>query len=253
MQSLPSLSRGRSGRVQWFDMNRVFRATEQLEALVADNRKQQVPYSWPRFAKLLGSPQSFSPPWDSAWEVWAWIEVRAAVAGLAWSWEPVPGSMTSEDWQPEGYALVPSGQAASSIVRIDRLPSALPDTGVEHARSWFVGHPVAGGVASTASGVVIGVTVAGNPETLGHPGYIVARHQNVSVDLFAANANPVYALNMAEIAGDLQSQVQNESPGTKTLLRLPIGTPVGPMSRMPDATKDVWCFTMPNAYQVVCA
>ena len=253
MQSLPSLSKGRTGRVQWFDMNRVFRATEQLEALVSNgNAAPTNPYQWPRYAKLTGSAQTVSPSWGGSWEVWPWIEVRASVVAAAWDWAPVPGSMLSEDWQPEAFALTPAGQQAGTIVRLDRLPSALPDTGIEGARSWFIGHPLAGGAASVASGVVVAVTNVGNPQTIGQPGYIVARHQNVGLDLFSANGSTVAALNLVEIAGDLQAQVQTQSPGTKTLLRLPVGTPVGPLSRMPNTGVEIWCFTMPNAYGVVC-
>lgn len=115
---------------------------------------------------------------------------------------------------------------------------------------------VNGGVMGGAvvSGTIASVTEDEDPATLGFQGYIVATHQNAATDLLAAVGTTIPCVNSLELATDLQAQVQDESPGAKTLLRLPVGTPVGPIVRLPVPTEtgELWMFTTPNAYGVDC-
>ena len=107
---------------------------------------------------------------------------------------------------------------------------------------------------AVASGQIVSATDAEDEATLGYQGYIVARHQNVATDLFSASGPAIPCVNAFELSGELQDQVQDESPGTKTLLRLPAGTLVGPIVQLPVPAEvgELWMFSQSNAYGVEC-
>ncbi len=248
--TLPRFNSGRIGPADYSDWNRVMAAAEEVEAMPRTARS--VPKETrPLYAKLTEAIPASS--WLLGYSGFKWVEVMASrnEPGAKWEWKALPSGLTWSGFAGgPAYAVSLGGASVGDIVELRRVPSMVGDAG-PLGEVWFLVVPM-GAAAEVASGVVVGVTSDGDPLTLGYAGYIVARHQNVEVDLLSANALAVYALNMPEIAAGLQSQVQTESPGTKTLLRLPVGTPVGPMSKMPKPGLELWCFSMPNAYEVVC-
>ncbi|MBX3355628.1 MAG: hypothetical protein KF724_08015 [Phycisphaeraceae bacterium] len=100
-----------------------------------------------------------------------------------------------------------------------------------------------------ASGQIVAVTEAEDEATLGFLGYIVRRHQNAAVDLFAAGGTTIPCVNSFELSSDLQDQVAESVPGgSVSLRRLPTGTLVGPIVKLPMPAElgELWMFTMPN-------
>lgn len=115
-----------------------------------------------------------------------------------------------------------------------------------------LGAPIATVGAVVKSGTIVAVTETGSASTLGYQGYLVARHEDVGVDLLAASGSIIPCVNGFELSADLQTQVQDESPGAKTLLRLPIGTPVFNIMRLPCTSGELWGFEKSDAYAVDC-
>jgi len=108
---------------------------------------------------------------------------------------------------------------------------------------------------AVASGQIVSATEAEDEATLGYQGYIVARHQNAAMDLFAASGAAIPCVNAFELSGDLQDQVTDSLPGgIVTLQRLPVGTLVGPIVQLPVPAEvgALWMFTQANAYEVTC-
>lgn len=106
-----------------------------------------------------------------------------------------------------------------------------------------------------ASGQILAVTDAESEATMMTPGYIVARHQNVAVDLGGPTGPAIPCLNAFEISGALQTQVSESVPGgSVSMQRLPVDTIVGPIVKLPMPAElgELWMFTMPTAYEVTC-
>lgn len=128
-------------------------------------------------------------------------------------------------------------------------------TGTKKAIVAVNGGVIAGDVAS---GVITAITDPGDDDgaaaTQGYAGYMITRHQNVAMDMFAPSGPVIACVNGFELSGELQTQVQDESPGTKSLLRLPIGTLVFDIMKlaMPAELGELWGFMDANAYQVTC-
>lgn len=190
-------------------------------------------------------------------DVWAWVAIattpiapekfgRVCVSGAVQAIVNITSAGHHFAIAAEGESLLQS--AAGGPVRILWREAG---TGEKKAIVAVNAGVIAGAVAS---GQIVSVTETEDEATLGYQGYIVARHQNVATDLFSASGPAIPCVNAFELSGELQDQVQDESPGDKTLLRLPAGTLVGPIVQLPVPPEvgELWMFTQANAYEVNC-
>lgn len=250
--TLPRFSGGRLGPATSGDMNRVMAAAERVEAMpkgpAAKPAGEQV-----IFAQLLSEATGQS--WENGYKFFDWAEVAAwhTEPNAPWKWKPYAGGLSSTQFiGGPAYAVSLGGAAVGDIVELRRLPVVHGDFG-PIGRTWFFVVPLSTAV-TVASGRI--VSERNNVGVLGLDGY--------NVQLFAAsggwdtpNGETVFAVNMFEQASGVLAQVDSESPGTKTLLRLPFNTPVGPLHKLPipyalPENPPIWSFTFPNAFEVVC-
>lgn len=246
MSGLPNLSSGKNGVVDHTHMNRVLRATERVEAMAQADTGQKEQDRFPLLVRLTENDGGTG--WIG-YDTWEWEEIRAFKSGATFGVEKF--GVDSSQWTPAAVAVAPIGLSPGQLAHLWPLPANFGHVG-DGLRRMFLAVPLGSGAGTVTSGVILAQTEDRDPMTLGKPGYLVARHQDVSADLTTANGSAIFCINLPEISGQLQDQVQNESPGVKTLLRLPVGTVVGPISRMPSTELEIWCFTTPNAYGVVC-
>ena len=245
MSELPTLTAGRAGRVDHAMVNRVFRATERVEGMADGLLPEGEGSRLPAVARLTSKVTSEWLQWDT----WEWRQVAANKIG---GWDFVDYGMRSDMWTPQRLVVTPRSMKTGDMVHLHPMPSLRGDTG-EGVKGWLLGLPLVAPPAQVVTGQILFATNAGDPLTMGYQGYIIGRHQNVAMDLFGAIGVPVMpAVNSFELSTQLQTQVAQNSPGTKTLLRLPVGTLVGPVVKMPSVTGELWMFTQPNAYTITC-
>jgi len=250
--TLPRFISGKLGPATAADMNRVMAATEQVEGLRSIGRGGETFQTKRVLGRLTQKVTGLE--WEGGYECWEWEQVVAThpEPGMPWQVVKMAGGLHSGMFGPgnDAYAIPLSGGSSGQIVELFRIPTqqgtAPPLGGV-----WYMAVPLMG-AASGAVGVVKSVTEAGNPLTLGYPGYTVGLVVDAATDMFTGSGAIVPAVNTFELAGQLQQDVQTQSPGTKTLIRLKTGDPVGPLVKLKSNAGQLWAFCMPNAYHIVC-
>lgn len=250
MATIPRFTGGRLGPVGYADMNRVMAATEIVESLDS----VQAPVSdrpRPLFAKITGPAPIGGPTWTGSELMYQWVEVLPSHSEPAapWDWVTFSGNLSSTSFVGgDAYAISSSSLATGTIVELRRV-SALVGDAAPLGRTWFIAIPI-GGAAQTAAGIVL--AEQNGVGALGLNGYTVTTFSE-SGGWTTPTGPSVFAVNDYEYSAALQTQVQTQSPGTKTLLRLPPNTRTGPMRLLPIVhSPPIWVFSVANAYQVVC-
>lgn len=252
MTTLPRFRAGHLGPLDHNGMNAVMEATERVLS-----RAKKAPSGTPPEPKaIIGKlgDKVTTPTWKVGYAVYKWKQVQGIrpEPGAPWEVGDVSNGM-NEGWSsPPEYAVSFGGATTGDLVEMLRLPVAHGDAGAQGG-VWWAAVPLSVETRVASGRVVDRLTSIG---MLGVPGYAVQTFVAAG-DWFNPGGVIVNAINAFEVASGVQNQVVSLSPGTKTIKPIPNGDPVGPMQKLPfgsgDAQNpDLWLFTFPNAYQVVC-
>jgi len=249
--TLPRFISGKLGPATAADMNRVMAATEQVEGLRSIGRGGETFQTKRVLGRLTQKVTGLE--WEGGYECWEWEQVVAThpEPGMPWQVVKMAGGLWHGMFGANpAYAIAFSSQSPGAIVELFRVP-VQQGTEPPLGAVFYAAIPMVSDVGGRV-GVIKAVTETGDPTTLGYAGYIVGLVTDAGTDMFSGSGALVPSVNMFELASQLQQDVKTKSPGTKTLIRLAVGDPVGPLVKLTTQAGPLWAFTMPNAYKITC-